>query len=131
MKIKICADSTCDLPPERKRRYCLCLTALDHFYWVAGVTAGALVGSALPFPADGIDFAMTALFLVILTDQCRDGANRLPALVGGGAAVAVFAVLAAAVGAARADMLIPTMGLMVTALLLLRGRIERAGRRRT
>ena len=126
-------EVACDLPPERKRRYCLCLTALDHFYWVAGVTAGALVGSALPFPADGIDFAMTALFLVILTDQCRDGANRLPALVGGGAAVAVFAVLAAAVGAAaaRADMLIPTMGLMVTALLLLRGRIERAGRRRT
>ena len=124
-------EVACDLPPERKCRYCLYLTALDHFYWVAGVTVGALVGAALPFPSDGIDFAMTSLFLVILTDQCRDGANRLPALVGGGTALTVFGVLAAVFGAAtaRADMLIPTMALMVTMLLLLRGRMEYRGRR--
>ena len=126
-------EVACDLPPGRKRRYCLYLTALDHFYWVAGVTAGALAGAALPFPSAGIDFAMTSLFLVILTDQCRERENRLPATVGGGAAMVVFALLALPFGAAtaRADMLIPTMALMVAVLLALRGRIERAGRGRT
>ena len=119
-------EVACRLPPAEKRRYCLCLTALDHFYWVAGVTLGALAGGSLTVPADGIDFAMTALFLVILTDQCRDRRNRMPALVGGIAAVGVFAVLAASLGVAtaRMDMLIPTMVLMVTALLALRKRLE-------
>ena len=119
-------EVACDLPSARKRRYCLYLTALDHLYWVAGVTAGALIGASQPFSSDGIDFAMTSLFLVILTDQFRDRANRLPALVGGGVATVVFAVLTLALGAARAlaDMLIPTMVLMVTLLLMLRGRIE-------
>lgn len=124
-------EVACRLPPQRKRRYCLYLTALDHLYWVAGVTAGALAGDALPVPSDGIDFAMTSLFLVILTDQLRDRANRIPALVGGGAAGLTFVLLAAAFGAAtaRADMLIPTMALMVAALLAMRGRIEGGGER--
>lgn len=122
-------EVACDLPPHAKRRYCLYLTALDHLYWVVGVTAGALAGDALPIPSDGIDFAMTSLFLVILTDQLRDRSNRIPALIGGGAAALTFAILAAAFGAAtaRADMLIPTMALMVAALLALRSRIESGG----
>ena len=120
-------EVACDLPPARKRRYCLYLTALDHFYWVAGVTAGALAGAALPFPSAGIDFAMTSLFLVILTDQCRERVNRAPAAIGGVAAMVVFALLAFPLGAAaaRADMLIPTMVLIVAVLLAMRGRIER------
>ena len=98
-------------------------------YWIVGVTAGALAGAALPIPSKGIDFAMTSLFLVILTEQCRERANRLPAAVGAIAALAVFAALAPFLGAkaARADMLIPTMMLMVTALIALRRRME--GRR--
>lgn len=122
-------EVACDLPPEEKRRYCLCLTALDHMYWVVGVTAGALAGSALALPSKGIDFAMTSLFLVILTEQCRERSNRLPAAIGAVSAIAVFVLLAAAFGAvrARADMLIPAMMLMVTVLLAARRRIE--GRR--
>ena len=71
---------------------------------------------------------MTSLFLVILTDQLREVSNRIPAAVGGISAVAVFSVLAAALGAARAraDMLIPTMALMVGTMLALRRRIERS-----
>jgi 4-azaleucine resistance transporter AzlC len=87
-------EVACKLPPEGKRRYCLFLTALDHMYWIIGVTAGALAGAALPVPSKGIDFAMTSLFLVILTEQCRERANRLPAIIGGVSAIAVFIVLA-------------------------------------
>lgn len=119
-------EVACRLPPGQKHRYCLYLTALDHAYWVVGVTAGAMAGAALDVPSKGIDFAMTALFLVILTEQCRDKANRLPAAIGAFSAVAVFALLAATLGAAsaRADMLIPTMALMLSVLLFARRRIE-------
>ena len=119
-------EVACNLPPEKKRRYCLVLTALDHMYWVVGVTAGALIGSALSLPSKGIDFAMTALFLVILTEQCREKANRLPAAIGTSSAVTAFTLLAAAFGVARAraDMLIPSMMLMVTVFLAARRRIE-------
>ena len=123
-------EVACNLPPEKKRRYCLILTALDHMYWVVGVTAGAVIGSALSLPSKGIDFAMTALFLVILTEQCREKANRLPAAIGTFSAVTAFTLLAAAFGfaRARADMLIPSMMLMVTVFLVARQRIE-GGRR--
>ena len=120
-------EVACPLPPEAKRRYSLYLTARDHLYWVVGVAVGAIVGASVPFPSEGFDLAMTALFLVILTDQCRDRANRAPAAVGGVAAAAVFVALALPLGAAaaRANMLIPTMALAIGALLALRGRIER------
>ena len=123
-------EVACDLPLAEKRRYCLYLTALDHMYWVAGVTAGAVAGAALDVPSKGIDFAMTALFLVILAEQCRDRANRLPAAIGAFSAIAVFVLLASVFGvaSARADMLIPTMALMLSVLLFARRRIE-GGRR--
>ena len=119
-------EVACNLPPEKKRKYCLVLTALDHMYWVVGVTAGALIGSALSLPSKGIDFAMTALFLVILTEQCKEKANRLPAAIGTISSVTAFVLIAAAFGVARAraDMLIPSMMLMVTVFLVARRRIE-------
>ena len=113
----------CPYPPApRGTRYCLLLAAFDHAYWIFGVVAGAVAGAALPFAAKGIDFAMTALFLVILTDQCRERANRLPALVGAVSAVVAAVVLHFVFGSWK--MLVPAMALIVTALLLLRRRMQ-------
>jgi 4-azaleucine resistance transporter AzlC len=120
-------ETACTLPPKAKRAYCLILTALDHLYWVLGVTAGALAGSALPIPSKGIDFAMTALFLVILTDQCRNKANRTPAAIGGMSAVAVFATLWILFNSATAksEMLIPSIVAILAILISARKRIEK------
>ena len=52
--------------------YSSVLSALDVFYWFVGVTSGAIVGAAFEIPSKGMEFAMTALFIVILTDQARD-----------------------------------------------------------
>jgi len=94
--------------------YCLTLAALNHFYWIFGVVAGALAGAALPFPNKGIDFAMTALFLVILTDQCRERKNRVYAAVG----LAASILCALVFGAGK--MLIPSIVLMLSALVVFR-----------
>lgn len=93
--------------------YCLAVAAFDHLYWVAGVVTGAVIGSSLPFDCRGIDFAMTALFLVILTDQCRAKYNRLPALIGAGAALISRGFLD------TGNMLLCAIPLMVCVLILL------------
>lgn len=54
-----------------------CVSALDQLYWVAGSVAGALLGQMLPLNLTGIDFAMTALFTVIVTEQCMDAAKQV------------------------------------------------------
>lgn len=121
-------EVACTLSGRKKVAYCVFLTALDHFYWVAGVTAGAFACSLVKVPAKGIDFAMTALFLVILAEQLREKANRIPALIGGLSSIAVFVLLSSFRGAssARGDMLIPSMALMVASFLAMRRKIEGA-----
>lgn len=61
-------------------KYCTVISALNHSYWVAGVTVGAVVVCLLGMAIDpdvirrhtnGMEFAMVALFLVIFTDQIR------------------------------------------------------------
>lgn len=99
--------------------YCLTLAALNHCYWIVGVTAGALAGAALPIPDEGIEFAMTALFLVILTDQCREPKNRVYAAVGLLAAIPCACIF----GSKR--MLIPSIVLMLSALVVLRKPLEK------
>ena len=99
--------------------YCLAVAAFDHLYWITGVTLGALTGRLLPFDNKGIDFAMTALFLVVLTDQCRERKNRTPALIG--AAAAVIGRIFFSVD----NMLIPAMILMTVTFIILRRRLEK------
>lgn len=48
------------------------VTGLDHLYWVTGSCIGALLGQIIPFDMTGVDFAMTALFTVIVTEQTMD-----------------------------------------------------------
>ena len=66
--------------PVRNLQYCTVLSALNHSYWVVGVTVGCMVVAVLGHVVDpdrlrgwtnGMEFSMAALFLVILTDQVR------------------------------------------------------------
>lgn len=72
------------VPPEGvDRKYFLFFIALlDQSYWVIGTLAGILAGNIIPIDSTGIDFAMTALFLVIFLEQWEGTRNHLPALAG-------------------------------------------------
>lgn len=100
-------------------RYCLLVALFDHLYWINGVTIGALAGKYLPFSTRGIDFAMTALFLVVLTDQCRCRRNRIPAVIGGVSAVA------GRIFFSMDNMLIPAMILMTVIFIICRRHLEK------
>ena len=47
------------------------VTLLNHLYWVTGSTIGGLVGSLLSFDTEGIEFVMTAMFVVIFVEQWK------------------------------------------------------------
>ena len=58
----------------------ICL--IDHFWWTLGGVLGGLVGSLITFDTTGLDFAMTALFVVIFTEQWLEAKTHIPAIVG-------------------------------------------------
>jgi len=58
------------------------VSILDQSYWVIGTMIGAIAGNFIPFDSTGIDFAMTALFLVIFTEQWENSKCKIPAVAG-------------------------------------------------
>lgn len=91
---------------------------LDQLYWVAGSLLGTFAGG-LPLDFTGIDFSMTALFLVIFLEQWRGAKSHLPALLGLGCA----SVFLLALGAD--NFLLPALCTTVAVLLLARPVLNR------
>lgn len=91
---------------------------LDQLYWVAGSLLGTFAGG-LPLDFTGIDFSMTALFLVIFLEQWRGAKSHLPALLGLGCAGFFLLVLGAD------NFLLPALCTTVAVLLLARPVLNR------
>ena len=108
-------------PPEGcdGRLFRFCIALLDHSYWIAGGIIGSLLGAAIKFNSQGIDFVMTALFVVIFLEQWQSKKGRLPALIGVGSSIACLLLFDAQ------WFLIPAMVLLTVLLFVFRGRIER------
>lgn len=82
----VCTDLP-HIPDEHKRDYYLLVTLLDQCWWVLGSLLGAVAGTVLRFNSEGIDFALTALFLVVFLDQWLNSEKHGPALIGVGVSV--------------------------------------------
>lgn len=107
--------------PERvdPHDFYFAVAVLDHFYWLAGSVLGGVAGSLLGVNTEGIEFAMTALFLVIAVDQWQTYKTHLPALLGAGCTLVSLVLLGAE------SMLLPALCAIVLALLALRVRLDR------
>ena len=102
-------------PPQVERRFfMLAVTMLHQIYWLAGGLTGAIVGPLLTFDTQGIDFVMTAFFVVIFINQWHTKKNRFPALIGLGAAALSLLTLGAE------NFIIPAMLLIIACLSVLR-----------
>lgn len=83
-------------PPDvDKGWFMLFVTLLNQLYWVSGATLGALLGYVIRFDTTGIEFVMTALFVVMFVNQWEEGADHRPALTGLGCAVICLLVFGA------------------------------------
>ncbi len=95
------------------------VSLLDHAYWIIGSVIGAGAGQLIPFDSTGIDFAMTALFVVIAVDQWKHARTYMPAVTG---FVCGFLFLALV---RSANFILPALAATVCVLLLSRKAIEK------
>lgn len=102
-----------------KKKYYFFVSLFDQIYWIAGSVLGGIFGSVVSFNSAGVEFSMTALFVVIFVDQWLNCKNHFPAVTGA-AASAVCLLIFGADG-----FIIPSMA-VITAVLSFAGRKERA-----
>ena len=102
----------------RAHDYYFWIALMDQSYWVLGSVLGAVAGQLLGLDTTGVDFAMTALFIVIAVDQWRAYPKHLPALLGGVATVVCLLLFGAD------NMLVPALAVIVLVLVLARPRLE-------
>lgn len=97
------------------------VTLLNHFYWFSSATIGGLVGSLLSFDITGLEFVMTAMFVVIFMEQWLKEKKHYTALIG------LVSALLCRIGFGADSFMIPTMICMVVGLTMLQKPIEKAG----
>ncbi|MBR5302377.1 MAG: AzlC family ABC transporter permease [Clostridia bacterium] len=83
----------CGLPGEESDGVMLRVALYDHLYWVTGSVIGGVLAQQLPFDLTGIDFSMTALFIVICLERALNREDRLPVAVGGICAIVCLLLL--------------------------------------
>ena len=105
----VCNDNP-DIPEEKRKDYYLLVSLFDQMYWIVGSLLGAAVGSIVKFNSEGIDFALTALFLTVFIEQWMTTKKHTPAMIGVGVSVICLLIFGSE------NFLIPTM--LVIALLL-------------
>lgn len=107
---------TADIPDNvDKSWFMFFVTLLNHFYWFSGATVGGLVGSLLTFDTTGIDFVMTAMFVVIFLEQWLKETNHTSSCIG------LFISAACLIYFGPDSFMIPTM-IIIVVLLSVYGR---------
>ena len=102
-----------DLPEGvEENAYYFWISLLDQIYWVLGSLLGSIIGSTLPFNSAGVEFSMTALFVVIFVEQWEKTKQHFPAFCG------VLLSLISLLLFGADDFLIPAMIGITIALLI-------------
>lgn len=113
---------TADIPKDvDKGWFMFWVTVLNQFYWVLGSTLGGIFGSFIHFNTEGIEFVMTAMFVVIFMEQWMKEKNHTNAILG----LIISALCLVVFG--RDDFIIPSMLGILGVLTLLRKSMEKGG----
>ena len=111
---------TAQIPPDVDRGWFMFfVTLLNHFYWFSGSTLGGIFGSFIHFDTEGLDFVMTAMFVVIFMEQWLKDKQHISALLGLGISVLCLLIFGAD------NFIIPSMAAMLLMLTGMRKPIER------
>lgn len=109
----------CTIGEEGKERYdtMFYVAVLARVSWMAGAVVGGAVGQLIPFQLEGIDFCMTALFIIIFIDQWENTGHHYPAIIGlvtGGVCLLIFG---------KSAFMLPAL-IIVSAILIFAGTIR-------
>ena len=64
------------------RSFYTIVTALNYFYWNLGTAIGSAIGGIADFSSYGLDFSLTALFIVLFLEQLKDRTGRISGFAG-------------------------------------------------
>lgn len=110
---------TSQIPAEISKKWCyFFVTLLNQIYWVLGSVVGNLFASVLSFDGKGLEFVLTALFIVLAIEQYKIQRNLISSSIGiiiPGIALLVFG---------SEHFMIPAMIGIVVILSLLRNTME-------
>lgn len=95
------------------------ISLFDHSYWVLGSVLGGIIGQLITFDTTGVDFSMTALFVVIVLNQWMDSKEHRPALIGGVIGLVSLILLGAD------KFLLPALTLSAMVLIALKSTMEK------
>lgn len=102
-----------------EEKFLFAIAIMNQCYWVIGSAIGAVAGEYIPFNSAGIDFAMTALFVVLFVEQWMNRSSRIPEIVGVAAALICLQIFGAS------QFILPSMMAMVVVLFIGRKRIDK------
>lgn len=75
--------TTTDVPENcNKAEFYGMISLMDQSYWFTGSVIGALLGQMIPFDLTGIDFSLTALFVVLTIEQIKKTKDWIPIIIG-------------------------------------------------
>ncbi len=112
-------NCTLELPRKEKEDTMFGVALLSHCYWMAATVGGAVLGQLIPFELEGIDFCMTALFVIIFMDQWKKASSHIPALAGLTCGIVCLLIFG------QSSFILPAL-LLVSGILFFAGRKEAA-----
>ena len=113
---------TADIPEDVDRGWSMFfVTLLNHFYWFSGATLGGIFGSLIHFDTEGLEFVMTAMFVVIFMEQWLKEKDHTSSVLG----LVISVLCLIAFGAD--NFIIPAMLAILAVLSLLRRPLEADG----
>lgn len=95
------------------------VTLLNHFYWFFGATLGGICGSLIKFNTEGLDFVMTAMFVVIFIEQWLKDKKHINSLLG------LLISLLCLIAFGANNFIIPSMISIVAMLTFIRNPLEK------
>ena len=111
---------TTNVPEDvEEDKFLFAISIMNQCYWVLGSAIGAIAGTVLPINSEGIDFAMTALFVVIFVEQWMEKKNRIPEIIGVTVAIIALMVFGAS------SFVLPAMLAIVALLFIGRKKLDK------
>ncbi len=100
-----------------RKHFYFYLAALNQSYWIFGTLLGSIIGLNIQFNTAGLEFSLTALFVVLCLEQYKNLKNIYPFLIGGSSALFSLCFVSSD------KMLIASIVISIISLLVLKNRV--------